>query len=206
MTDPDRLRQFDWMDPLVTPGVSTVAWPDGLSLVGRTLGFTNLDTISPEREPIMVPILELTVRRLFLGRVPNEILDPLLGKVNDRPWPGREKLAYPYTFPQSPPETLRFDSYEIIPHWSQSSYRNQWFEVKLYFTGRRLFAQHLHNLSGGYIGAGWVTWNHTLANPSLVENRPGWYRVIRTDDINLATRNSLYQEVDFDLLFDEVKP
>ena len=206
----NRDRQFDYMDPILTPGVSTIPWPDGLQIVkdGRILGI-NADTLSQEAaDPIAIPLIEFTVRRMFLGKIPYVTWNIHLNKVNYLPWPSVPAgEGWPWTIPQFPAETLRFDSYKVTSHWSQSSTLNLWYEVEFHFSWRSYVDYPVFGLNGENLGRQWVTWNHVFINP--LDADLGWYRVIRKDErapIHEVHGENLYGRSDFDLLFRPVTP
>lgn len=207
LTAADRDRQFDFMDPVLMPGTQTIPWPDGLVLIkrGKIGDLLNEDNVSGElADPITIPLIQFSVRRMFLGKIPYRALDQLLNHLNTSAWPSGTVagLAWPWTFPQFPAETLRFDSYEETRHWSQSSDLNKWHEVKLNFSWRNHYDHAVRDADGEHlVGTFPVTWNHILANPTNEDL--GWYRVFRkTDDF----RFPLYTLGNFDDLFGTVTP
>lgn len=159
---PNRFRQFDFMDPVIVPGNKTYPWPLGL-VVKPSQPFTREIDVPPEvADPLMLPTKQLSMRRMFLGRVPYEILDAALGAVNNAPWPAGNprEIDWAWTIPQFPKETLRFESYEVTPHWSQLSVRNVWFEVKLNFTAIAFRGSPVYDSDEVKSDIGDVTWNH----------------------------------------------
>jgi hypothetical protein len=209
LTPADRDRQFDFMDPILTPGTQTIPWPDGFQILKRFIltGLPNRDNVSPEvADPYTIPLIEFSVRRMFLGKVPYRALDQLLNHVNHEPWPPGEPggLAWPYTFPQFPAETLRFDNYQETRHWSQSSDLNKWHEVKLNFSWRNHYSEDVNHLDTAepLEGKHPVTWNHIFENPfgALL----GWWPIFRVKDDVRSTK--LYHTGNFAELFAPVTP
>lgn len=206
-----RHRQFDFMDPVLTPGVQTIPWPDGLQLVkrGKTFGNTNPDNISGElADPITIPLIEFTIRRMFLGKVPHQRFSELQNTVNEDAWPSGQANSdqWPYTLPQFPAHTLRFDGYTETRHWSQSSNLNQWHEVEFHFSWRNYRDFPIMDLNGDSTGRTWVTWNHALANPFDADL--AWYRVRRNSGLLFdgVGGEDLYTSSDFDTLFATISP
>lgn len=212
---PDRDRQFDWMNPLIVPGLRTIPWPDGLFIKQHPTG--NRPVPTEVSEPIPIPIKELTIRRLLLGKVPYTYFDLFLGKVNFAAWPtgdyGEESWAY--TIPQFPAETVKFESYEVIPHWSQLSERNLWYEVVFHFSIISLHDVRVNDADGQQqSGRKPVTWNHALFRPAILRVIPTaakveWWYVHRNDGITINIGEEggpLYGKIPFDGLFTPVTP
>ena len=207
LTAADRDRQFDFIDPILTSGTQTIPWPDGFQIVkvGKIGGIGNWDNVSAEVvDPVAIPLIEFSIRRMFLGKVPYRALDALLRYVNAEAWPAGTPgdLVWPWTFPQFPAHTLRFDSYEETRHWSQSSDLNKWHELKLNFSWRNHYDTEVRDSNGRLLeGSHPVTWNHILINPFNADL--GWYPVYRNWDTH---RSRLYLLGDFDALFAAVTP
>lgn len=209
LTAADRDKQFDYMDPIFTAGTQTVPWPHGVVFVkDGILGGINADDVPAElADPITIPLIQFSVRRMFLGKTPHRALGNLLNKVNHEVWPAEEfsELVWPYTFSQFPAETLRFDSYEEIRHWSQSSDLNKWHEVKLNFSWRHFYDTGLRDRTGQRVtGVNPVTWNHVFAHP--FDEFLGWYRIFRRWRGVAAGGDDFYENADFKALFDPVTP
>ncbi|MEE9185246.1 MAG: hypothetical protein V3U39_12345 [Acidimicrobiia bacterium] len=210
LTAADRDRQFDFMDPLLMPGTQTVPWPDGVQSVsvGVVTGRLNPDNVSAElADPLTIPLIQFSVRRMFLGKVPYRTLDKRLNTVNNAAWPTGTPgdLVWPWTFPQFPAETLRFDSYEETRHWSQSSDLNKWHEVKLNFSWRNHYAFGIRDRYGLRIAArSPVTWNHILRHPW--DEVLAWYRLFRRWEDRGTIQADFYESWDFDVLFEPVTP
>ncbi len=206
---PRRERQFDFLDPQIVPSTRSVPWPMGLAVKPGGDVLNALDVPDAHMEPLIVPTLEFTVRRMFLGRVPYEILNPALGTVNNADWPAGNYRApnWPWTIPQFPAETLRFDSYQVIPHWSQSSTFNTWYEVKLHFLARAFRGSPFYDQNGVRSALGDVTWNHAFF--AAVGERGGvawWYVSKRMTVIPVFTYAPVYTPISFHTLFAPVNP
>jgi hypothetical protein len=209
LTPADRDRQFDFMQPTLTPGTQTIPWPDGFEILKRYIltNLPNTDTVSAEvADPYTIPLIQFSVRRMFLGKVPYRALDQLLNHVNHEAWPPGDPsgIGWNYTFPQFPAETLRFDDYKETRHWSQSSDLNKWHEVQLNFSWRNHYDSQVHHLDTAELlgGQNPVTWNHIFINPfgALL----GWWPIFRNRDTIHSSK--LYLVGNFANLFAPVTP
>jgi len=203
-----RDRQFDFMSPTLTSGTQTVPWPDGFEILKRFNigGLANADEVSADVvDPYTIPLIEFSIRRMFLGKVPYRTFDRMLNRVNHEAWPPGQPNAdqWPYSIPQFPAETLRFDSYEETRHWSQSSEKNKWHEVKLNFSWRNHYSLDVHHLDTALLleGEQPVTWNHIFINPFGADL--GWYPIFRNRNTHTT---KLYFLGNFDTLFGTVTP
>lgn len=193
-------QRFDWVNPHFTPTVRTVPWPDGFRIAtgatvgGLTAGWTA--TVPDEvAEPVNIPVIEFTVKRLFVAKPEFGLLNALMNTVNKEAWPNAQGAAasmgtYKNSIPQFPPGTLRFDSYEIIEHASPVPAGPVWYELVYHFSWLSLVDKPVFNNLGdlsGDNGLAVVTWNHVLMRPlTPITGQPirglplGWYYVMKT--------------------------
>ena len=170
---------FDWINPLFVPSVRTVPWPDGLGTVGKTVNEPDWWAAVPDEiaQPLNVPIVHFTVKRLFVGEVPYLLLDELMNTVNDASWP---TVPSYYALPEFPKGTLRFDNYEVIKHASRASTHGCWYELRYHFSWLDLKGYPVYTATGdlaGDQGYADVTWNHALMRPHGNRGQLGWYFV-----------------------------
>lgn len=210
-------RIFDWIDPHFTPAVRTVPWPDGMevvvqektSLPGKP-GTWGAGVPEEVGQPVNVAVLEFTVKRLLLGEVNHSLLDPLLNTVNDSSWP---IIPVRYNIPQFPKGTLRFDSYDVVNHFSPSSPGGFWYELVYHFLWMNLKDKPVFGEEGqrsGIDGWGDVTWNHVLMRPDAwlrAKGDLGWYFVAKIKGPEWSPTEGhtlvgpIYAFADFDPLF-----
>jgi hypothetical protein len=201
-SNPDRDRQFDFMDPQITAGSKTIPWPDGM-VVRTDADILKWTAVSEEvADPVTIPTKDMTIRRMFLGEVPYAGYDAALGKVNNAAWPvgNPGTIQWPWTIPQFPAHTLRFDSYNVIRHWSQHSRANIWYEVELNFSAISLVEDGVHNSEGTYIGVAPVTWQHVFLDPGI-RFRLGWFWCYRGGDFGVRPPTFRFHTYNFDNLF-----
>lgn len=203
-----RARQFDFMEPLTTPGSETIPWPLGImyrwSYPGGFLTEKPYQPVPAESaKPITVSVNEFTMRRMFLGNVPTARFADIMGTINHAAWPAGDQTApdWQWTFAQFPPETLRLEGYEVITHWSPLSHNNQWFEVVFHFLHRNKY-DTVYDKDAKRLDKGAVTWNHTFIRPSNAH--AAWYRMFRNEPGGLY--EPLYNTSQFDRLFAPVFP
>ena len=211
-------RIFDWINPDFTPAVRTSPWPDGLLIAVKDPNNVPIATPGVPDEvaqPVNIPVIEFSVKRLLVGEVPYSRLNSLLNTVNQASWPvDGSRLALP-TFAKG---TLRFDNYKIIKHYSRASTNGFWYELVYYFLWLSLKDKPVYGEDGelsGENGFHDVTWNHCLmrprlqlpAFPDILALDLGWYFVVKTKKANWAKSEyvsqigPLYSFADFDPLF-----
>lgn len=206
---PPRERQFDFMDPQFVPGSATIPWPLGVETRRYATFPSSLLIYDPvpeeSAEAIRIPVNEFSIRRMFLGRVPYEVLDAMVGTVNSVAWPvgNPGEIDWPWSLPQFPAETLRFENYEATQHWSQSSFREAWFEVRLVFSHRNKW-DVVYDRNAVRTAHGPVTWNHAFFKPGNREC--AWWYLMRDTDVVPEVHLPLHPVADFYRLFAEVTP
>lgn len=211
-------RMFDWIDPQFKPGFKQVKWPEGLvvKIEGRTGPFP-LNVPDEIAEPISIPVIDFSIRRILVGEPPFYAAELLAGCVNKDIWP------YPtadFTLPTFQKETLKFEGMDIENRLDSKG--NQIFEIILHFSWINLQDMPVHDKDGKASDKlVSVTWNHIFMNPNpwglTGDVYPtGWYYVQREKDVFLgplklgyiaglfeipATAGSLFTKSDFDRLF-----
>ncbi len=194
-------QRFDWVNPHFTPTVRTVPWPDGFRIAtGEGLIKSWTATVPDEvAEPVNIPVIEFTVKRLFVATPEFDLLNALLNTVNKEAWPNQAGASasmgtYKESIPQFPAGTLRFDNYEIIEHASPVPAGPVWYEIVYHFSWLSLKAKPVFDDQGelsGDNGLADVTWNHVLMRPLIptvettdagkikVDRALGWYYVVK---------------------------
>ncbi len=213
-----RSPMFDWIDPQWVPGFETVPWPDGLAAVFRhgVTGIPVLHSVPPSSaKPIVVPVIEFTIRRLLIGAVPWNTINRLNMVVNDSTWPGDNwpQVRFRKLFPKG---TLRFEGAEVLEHYSPATPGGFWFELIYHFRWLSLEDFSLVHDDTGLQRGRTVTWNHVLISPDagllgslgLTTRDAGWYHASKLDLLNWApwlggdTIGPIYNLGLFDPLFD----
>jgi len=216
-------QRFDWITPHFTPTVRTVPWPDGLQIGTSQTDPTLFTPTVPDEvaQPLNIPVIEFTVKRLLVDKPRFDLLNRLLNHVNlglwPTPWPKTSFGRYE-GIPQFPSGTLRFDSYEVIEHASPFPASPVWYELVYHFSWICIKTSPVYNEHGALSGANGydnVTWNHVFMRPmiphisiinKLVPGKLGWYFVMKAKRVDWTigatqVRGPLYHSSDFDPLF-----
>ncbi len=175
--------EWDWIDPIVKPGVRMLPWTGGLYV--QTEAGTR--SVPPETaNPITVPVDDITIRRLFLSKVPWQAIDGLKGAVNTERFPPANHAAFG-GFADCESRTLKFEGADV--HNMLDTAGNRWFELTYHF-------KHLGHASGivyAFDGTerpdAAVTWNHVFTSPTalkVIKGKTGWYEVWRGLEENLG--------------------
>jgi len=194
---------FDYIDPRFKPMIHTVPWPDGLRAIrGTAAGPRGFSVELNQGQPLRIPVNEFTIKRLLVGQVPWNMLRRTVNGVNGSKWPdpvGHLAMTGKFTLPTFPRGTLRFDDFEVIPHYSRLQSHTVWYELVYHFSWLNYKDIHVFNKHGGLEerdanGLSDVTWNHLLTVPPvgavgfwglLGANDAGWFYVVKADLANI---------------------
>ncbi len=180
--DPDD-EAWDWIDPIVTPGVRMLPWTGGLYI--QTQAGTR--SVPPETaNPISIPVDDITIRRLFLSEVPWNAIDALKGAVNNSHFPPANHAAVG-GFPNCQPRTLKFEGAEKRNMLDTAG--NRWYELTLRFKHLGHASGVVYNTGGHEANNAAVTWNHVFTSPTalkIIKGKTGWYEVWRGLELNLG--------------------
>lgn len=186
LTDP---KAFDYLDVTVAPGSMTLPWLQGLryapGLITDSKHWAPLD--EKIVSPIVIPTMEITIRRSLVGQLRAGIWNQFLGKVNDADWNTEFGMSFPA-------ETVRFDSWEPV---SRQNINGFYWDILLNFTSINYTGQTVQKTDGSWAATAPVTWNHVM-KPISAWDTPiefsavlsgfahtddvAWYRPIRTQE------------------------
>jgi hypothetical protein len=148
---------FDFVDPLKLPLPKTVSC--GMQLK-YTLGKILNANVGTEGF-VTQPFEQFTIRRLMVGKVPENTIAKLAGKINVNTFT-IGNLSFP-------PETLRFDNCEVVkravPYIDGSL--NVWYDLLYVFTQNLIFDEYWDTAGNDYGGPQYVGWNCILGCPLM---------------------------------------
>ena len=223
--NPDESEAFDFVDPTYNLTFKTIPWPDALQVavdkfgIGVPLpgGLSGCPVPVGIADPIALPVIEFSIRRLLVGTPRWDVMEAAAGSVNKEIWPGNN---FPnMKIPRFPANTLKFDGGEVLNRCSSCSTEHRHYEIILHFSWLNYFDAPVyddHGVSGGDMEP--VTWQHVLMRPEdkyiLFWGKKfgcGWYWASRMESIYPAQLlrsgllmkhlGPLYSQVKFDNLF-----
>lgn len=171
-------ERFDWLDPLVQPGIRQVPWPQGLFAAVDSALFGDDITAVPKEvaSPLGVTVSDITIRRILVPEIKWEVLQQCANCVNivNFPGPGYRGL------PDCQPRTLRFDGANVENMIDTEGQR--WYQLNYHFKWIDHWSNRLHDGKGKKT-SGWVTWNHVFMRPWWFHGAgTGWYEVYQGED------------------------
>ena len=185
--------RWDWLDPTIVPGVRQVPWPEGLHVtafgpalgnpLGGAIGLRNAPRSVPDSvsSPIAVPVHNVSIRRILVGKVPWDRINKSVGATNDALWPAAGHPAAGQ-LPRFRPNTLKMLSANTKNMIDSEG--NRWYEITYNFQWISFVTDALFDENGSK-DAGHVTWDHILIKPNLGAE-VGWYRVYRDNRFQLG--------------------
>ncbi len=212
--DPEDNR-WDWIDPIIQPGVRQLPWPEGLFAAVDEIIFDDGNVSVPDSvaTPIGLPVHQFSIRRLLVGEVPWDAIEQAAQSVNITTFPGGKSEKAKPNLPTFEPFTLRFDGAEVQNMMDVDGKR--WYELKYNFSWISFNSDRLFDRSGKQ-KQGPVTWNHVYFNPGAnAGGIIGWYEVFQGTQHNTflmrqlarflpglqLTGGRLYNATDFNDLF-----
>lgn len=186
--------RWDWLDPIVEPGVREIPWPLGLSIRADAVGPDVRTVPNSVANPLRVSIDDVYVRRILVPKIPNDKIQQAVGCLNRETFPvkGTPPADGASGFPQCRPRTLLFVGAKVQNMMDSDGHR--WFEIRYHF-------QHLIHWSTilmdnvGNPGEGWVTWNHVFIRPYGA--KLGWYPVHQNEQRELTVLKTLTDMLPF---------
>lgn len=169
--DDPKHHRFDWMEPRITTGMKTLAWPGGYKVTAKGLiGTQAVDVPDESATPVPVTISDVSIRRIFVGDPNFAATSTYHNVVNAETFPPKGHPAAG-GIPQFEPRTLKYvgDSLE----YQIDSEGNRWYTQTHNFQWVRTFADILVD-EKGIEDKGFITWNHILCHPR-VGSKIGWY-------------------------------
>lgn len=171
---------WDWMDPTFNTSFRQIPWTPGLNIT-----FPDGLTKSVPQEvasPMAIPVTDFTIKRMFIGKPPWDLISRIAGCVNSVPFPvGASPAAN--GLPKFETHTLRFDA-PTIKNMMDSRGR-RWYEITYNFK----WIQSVGNLFDalGKASQGHVTWNHVFMSPTILGfgGPTGWFQVWRGKFANI---------------------
>ena len=174
--NPDDDR-WDWIDPIITPGVRQLPWPDGLFAAVDEVVFDDDNVMIPTEAatPVGLPVHNFSIRRLLVGEMPWKEIANASQAVNIVTFPGGVSDKAKPNLPEFQPFTLRFDGAEMQNMMDADG--NRWHELKYNFSWINFYTDRLFDINGKQ-KTGPVTWNHVFFNPGInAGGKIGWYEV-----------------------------
>ena len=215
----DGTERWDWIDPIIRPGVRQIPWPPGL-LIGLDKliaiwpfdsGFAPVpDNVS---NPLGVSVSDFSIRRMYVGEIPWDTIAAASNSVNGTDWPGGGNAKD--GLPEFKARTLKFIGADVQNMMDVDG--NRWYELQYNFEWVQHYTDRLFDKDGKQ-SQGWVTWNHIFYRPRWnSESTTGWYEVWKGEekqDIPMRildnwlpglaiTGGRLFNDVDFSTLFDK---
>ncbi len=209
-TDDPNGTQWDWIDPIVQPGIRQIRWPLGLyiSIDSPFFGAGSPDAVPDDSgDPLTIVIHDVSIRRILVDQVDWDGIAAAAGTVNRRPFPSG--LPNNKVLPIFRPGTLKYMGSDVVNMLDASG--NRWYEV----THRFKWITHWSRITMDALGQAkdnWITWNHILMRPRTAQL--GWYPVWQAQDQNsilvalqgvadgfAARGGPLHNEADFMELF-----
>lgn len=180
LTEEDLQIIWDWIDPVFTPGVMQMPWPAGLHAAVDHDKWDTREVPGEAASPLVVPVSDLSIKRLLVGEVPWGPISQLAEIVNKETWPVDKSPAARGLGLSFPPETLKFIDADVTNMLDAEGTR--WYEITLNF-------KWIHQVSNrrrdedGKPDPGPVTWNHMFLRPGGFP--VGWYRIFRSGTKNV---------------------
>ncbi len=183
LSEEDRQRIWDWIDPVFTPGVKLFPWPAGLHVAVDSRFFKSRDIGTESASPLAVPVADISIKRILVGEVPWGAISQLAEVLNEEDWPEVGSPAARGLGLTFPARTLKFIDADVVNMIDAEGVR--WFEITLNFKWIHAVSLTLHDNLGKLVaGGGNVTWDHQFMRPNGFP--VGWYEVFRNGTLNLA--------------------
>jgi hypothetical protein len=158
---------FDWLDPQWNPTVHTLPWPTGFTFVHlKPFGFPdNLPLDAKIAQPMAMPVVEFSIRRMLVGEPPWDLIEKLANTVNQADFPSILNT----NLPTCKKGTLRFDNMEVLEHYSSLVPGQMWFEIVYHFSWLVMTDSPVYDENGIIDPEGTITWNHVFMNVEAID-------------------------------------
>ncbi len=173
VTDNESPKRWDWLDPKIVPGQSTVPWPGGLIVKAEGLADIQLVKIPDDAAtPIPMTISDVSIRRILVAEPHWTEMAAMFNKLNKDTFPPQDHEAAG-GLPEFERATLKYVGPTI--EYNLDSEGGRWYTITQHFQWLQIFDPVIVDVHAQK-APGWVTWNHQLMHPR-VGSPIGWYPV-----------------------------